>query len=386
MLSRTSVLISGAGVAGPALAFWLCRYGFDVTVVETAPRPRTGGYAVDFRGEVHLGLLRRMGLLDRLRELRTEPVAPRFVDEHGATKFVLPAEWAAGALEVRRGDLSRLLIEESGAEYVHGDSIRSLHDDGDGVHVEFGHAPARRFDLVAGADGMHSNVRALVFGPESRYRTYLGYQVAGWQLPGDAGRQTLAHSQPGRYAGISGNNAYLLFASERDTDADPKRQLREAFAGMGWLVPSLLATLDDAEDLYFDSISRIDVEPWSRGRVVLVGDAACGATLGGRGTGTALVAAYVLAGELARGEHRVAFERYERMVRGYATRCQEGGAETAAVLAPPTAAALAERDAAFADVSATAERIEDGVDVTEDIDLPDYCAAAVSRSDCQSRK
>ncbi|MBB4891743.1 2-polyprenyl-6-methoxyphenol hydroxylase-like FAD-dependent oxidoreductase [Streptomyces olivoverticillatus] len=353
-LKGKKVLISGASIAGPALAYWLGRHGFEVTVVELAPSLREGGQAVDFRGDTHLTVLERMGVLDDLRRLRTGGSPMVFVDEQGKTGLRLPADFAGGDIEVLRGDLARVLYEHSlpYADYVFGDSISELRQDADGVHVRFRSGGARTFDLVIGADGLHSNVRRLAFGPEEQYVSHLGYYAATWSLPNypglGFGEGSVGVNVPGRYASVGTDNrnpetarAFCVFAADRLTydrhdQEQQKAIIAEAFAGVGWDVPRLLATLNDADELYFDSISRADVPNWSNGRVALVGDAACGATIGGMGTGTGIVAAYVLAGELAAadGDHATAFARYEHVLREYAQGCQKGGDRTGKFLAP----------------------------------------------------
>jgi len=370
------VLISGASIAGPALAYWLGRYGFRPTIVEIAPALRTGGNAVDFRGPLHLGVLGRMGVLDALRAVQTGGTAMRFVDDAGARLMEWPAGLAGGELEVLRGDLARILCEAGGdrTEYLFGDSVAAMRETAGGVDVTFASGLERTFDLVIGADGVHSAVRRLTFGPSDRFVKHLGYYVAGWEVPNEWAltrdpsnhpahhpNQTkvmLLHSAPGRTAGVGGDhqhpsraNAFFVFASPRLTydrhdPAEQKAILRDRFAGMGWLTPRLLAHLDTAPDLYFDQICRVDNPSWTRGRVALVGDAACGATIGGQGNGTAVVSAYVLAGELAAagGDHRVAFPRYEQRIGRFARGTQKGGDTTGRFLAPRTARGIRMRD------------------------------------------
>jgi 2-polyprenyl-6-methoxyphenol hydroxylase-like FAD-dependent oxidoreductase len=357
------VLISGASIAGPALAYWLGRYGFEPTIVEIKPELRSGGNAVDFRGPLHLGLLRKMGpVLGELQKVQTYGTAMRFVDEHGERLMEMPSDFAGGDLEVRRGDLSRILCAAAGdkTEYLFGDSIATMTETRDGVDVTFASGLRRRFDLVIGADGVHSIVRRLTFGPESRYVKHLGYYVAGWDLPNEWGltRDWRAYNEPGLMASISGDerdparaSAFVAFASpridyDRHDTAAVRRIIRERFGRLGWETPKLLARLDDAADLYFDQICRVDIRPWSTGRVALVGDAACGATIGGQGNGTALVAAYTLAGELAaaHGDHTVAFGRYEQRIADFAKGTQKGGDTTGRFLAPRTARGLRVRN------------------------------------------
>ena len=397
-MENGNVLISGASVAGPALAYWLGRYGFRPTVVEVAPRLRGGGYAVDFRGSAHLTVLRRMGLLDELRSLQTGGTPLRFVDERGRPQLHLPAEFAGGEVEILRSDLTRLLYERSrqGAEYVFGDSIAAMTDTPDGVQVTFERGPTRLFDLVIGADGLHSNVRRLVFGNEAAYVTHLGYYLAGWDLPNDLGlsRDTLLYNVPGRLASVGPHphdpaiaSTLFLFAADRidydrhDLDQQ-KRLLVDTFDDLGWEVPRLLASLGGASELYFDSISRVDLTPWSTGRVALVGDAACGATLGGMGTGTAVVAAYVLAGELASagGDHRAAFPRYEQALRRYAEQCQKGGDRTGAFLAPRTRRGIRLRNRLLNRRVLLNLMLKAGRQVSGKISLPDYPAALAPAS------
>jgi 2-polyprenyl-6-methoxyphenol hydroxylase-like FAD-dependent oxidoreductase len=357
-----SVLVSGASIAGPALAYWLGRHGFRPTIVEIAPALRTGGNAVDFRGPVHLGLLERMGVLEALREVQTGGTAMRFVDVAGRRTMEMPADFAGGDIEILRGDLSRILCAAGAehTEFLFGDSIAALAEHRGGVDVTFASGRRRTFDLVIGADGVHSNVRRLTFGPEQQYVRHLGYYVAGWPMPNHLGlgRDTLGYNTPGRLASIGGDHrdparaeAFVAFASpaltyDRHALDAQKDLVREHFADLGWEVPRMLAALDEAGDLYFDQICRVDIEPWSRGRVALLGDAASGATLGGMGNGTALIAAYTLAGELAAagGDHTVAFPRYEDRIGAFARRAQKGGASAGRFLAPRTAHGLAIRN------------------------------------------
>ncbi|MFG2039492.1 FAD-dependent monooxygenase [Dactylosporangium sp. NPDC048998] len=334
-MKHTTVLISGASIAGPALAFWLARYGCTVTVVERAPALRPGGQAVDFKGETHRTVLSRMGILDDVRALQTGGHDQTIVDAAGRALAVIPGEFSGGEVEIRRGDLSRLLYDRTAndCEYLFGDSVTSLTDTPGGVHVTFAAAAPRTFDLAIGADGIHSNVRRLAFGPERDYVRFLGHYYALVELGVDG--DPVMYNEPGRMAALGGPKAPALFVFAspelRYDRYDPESQkdvLRAAYRGGSWRIPELMARLADATDVYLDSISRAEVPAYSKGRVALLGDSAYGNTLGGFGTGLAVVGAYVLAGELrtAGGDHRAAFAAYESAFRGYARVARQGNA------------------------------------------------------------
>lgn len=359
------VLISGASVAGPALAFWLGRAGFEVVVVERAPALREGGYAVDFRGTAHFGVLEKMaGVLPRLRALETGGGAMRFINERGRTTMFLPAEFAGGELEVRRADISHAIVAETkgNVTYRFGDSVAALVQHPDRVDVTFESGGTESFDFVFGADGIHSNVRRLAFGDQP-FERFLGYYIASWDIPGHSAPADASElcNVPGRMIGVTpaGRDGtppgvMAIFASEelayprRDIERH-KETLRKVFGGMGWRVPELLATLDKADDVFVNTISRATVPHWSTGRVALIGDAAGGTSIGGMGTGTAIVAAYILAGELTGNpdDFAGAFARYQARVEPYAAACSKNGESSGNFLAPGSATTLFLRNAMF---------------------------------------
>ncbi|MGK5739336.1 FAD-dependent monooxygenase [Micromonospora sp. URMC 103] len=336
----TKVLISGASVAGPALAYWLHRHGFTATIVERAPALRTGGQAIDVRGAA-LDVVDRMGLLGALRAAKTHMRGMSMVDGEG-NELMRSTEHAISSgrldsddIEVLREDLTALLHERTSGttEYLFGDSIATLDQDDRGVRVTFERAAPRTFDLVVGADGLHSTVRRLAFGPETAILHHLGTYLsvfttenflglADWQVwfrEGDLGGGIYPARHNTELRVNLGFMAEPIAYDHRDLDAQ-RRLVAERFAGMRWEVPRLLDDMWKAPDFYFDAMAQVRLDSWSRGRIALLGDAGyCASPLSGQGTSLALVGAYLLAAELAAadGDHVVAFARYERRMRPF---------------------------------------------------------------------
>jgi len=359
-----SVLISGGGIAGASLAYWLGVSGYAVTVVERAPGLRTSGAApVDFRGD-QLALLERMGVLGDIQACQTGMGDQTVIDASGRRLSTFPSVLFSGDVEIERGDLARILYDRSAgaAEYVFGDHITDITQDADGVDVTFAHSAPRRFDLVVGADGMHSAVRRLAFGEESQFRHDLGLAIAGFDVPNtfalDHGG--LIYNEPGRLVMVTSGrdraraSVGLMFAASlpdydwRDTDGQ-KRIVAEHFAGVGWQAPALLAALREAPDLYFDTVGQIRLDHWSTGRLVLLGDAAWCTGPGGNGTGHAMLGAYTLAGELALagGDYAAAFRRYEQIMRPPVAKSQKNAAGAGRFLTPATERKIRNRNRTF---------------------------------------
>jgi 2-polyprenyl-6-methoxyphenol hydroxylase-like FAD-dependent oxidoreductase len=335
-----SILISGAGIAGPTLAYWLDRYGFDVTLVERAPRPRTGGYIIDFWG-LGYDVADRMQVVRALQETAYKVQELRLVDAEGRRVGGFGAgvfrQLTGGRyLSLPRSALAKLLYDviAERCPIIFGDSIRELVQTDAGVDVSFERAPGRHFDLVIGADGQHSVVRKLAFGEEDRFERYLGYAVAAFEgkqyRPRDQNVYVsygLPGKQVARFALRDDDTLFLLVFTASSPPAVPahdtraqKAYLHVEFDGAGWECGRILDALDRCDEIYFDRVSQIHLRRWSHDRVALVGDAAAAPSLlAGQGAALAMTAAYVLAGELARarGDHRKAFARYEAMLREF---------------------------------------------------------------------
>ena len=346
-MTDVRVLVQGASIAGPALAHWLRRQGAAVTVVEQTPRLRPGGQAVDARG-VAKEVIRRMGLESEVRAACTDTAGAYVVDADGSVLETHRADDHGGdgyiaEIEILRGDLAQVLYDDTcdTVEYVFGDRIAELTQDADGVDVTFARGDRRRFDLVIGADGLHSALRGMVFGPRERYVRHLGLVLAYYSVPNEFGldRWMLDCQEPGRSAGLrpiqDATRAIAMFSfsaaesavNHRDVESQ-KRLLRERMAGFGWLTERILAQLDDTPDFYLDQVAQVVMDRWSRGRVGLLGDAAFSASpMSGGGTGLALVGAYMLAGELASAgwDPEAGFAGYEGRMRDYVDANQEIG-------------------------------------------------------------
>ncbi|KYF69888.1 FAD-dependent monooxygenase [Sorangium cellulosum] len=350
------VLVSGASVSGLTVAFWLARHGFAVTVVERAPHLRPGGHALDVRGPA-LEVAERMGILATLRDRSTRLTGISVVDSAGQEIFRSTESTLTGGrldspdVEILRDDLCHVLHEAVGTqvEYLFADSIASLTQDGSGVDVTFVTAAPRRFELVVGADGLGSGVRRIAFGPDEQFvRAFGDLHIATFGMPNFLGleRWQVMYQQPDSVGALVMGlrkdvdaRTYLGFNAPkkinhdfRDIDAQ-KRLIADRVAGAGWVIPQIVEHMLRATDFHFYSLSQVRMSSWSRGRIVLVGDAGYAVSLGtGQATSVAMVGAYVLAGELAMHKDDLVggIAAYEGGLRAYVVRNQDIALEQSA--------------------------------------------------------
>jgi 2-polyprenyl-6-methoxyphenol hydroxylase-like FAD-dependent oxidoreductase len=343
------VLISGAGIAGLTVAYWLRLYGFSPTIVERAPSLLTGGYKIDVRGTA-LQVLRRMRIHDAVVAASTDMQGALLVDRDGKVINKMSGD-AFGHrvgedVEIVRGTLCQILMDNvSEAEFIFGDSIQAISQYSDRVQVEFTKNSPREFDLVIGADGLHSNVRGIVFGDESRFVRELGLYLCVYTVSNylNLDRLEMQYSELGRVAAIwssrgdANTKACFGFAApsihiDLQDRAQQQQVLTNVYKGIGWEVPRLLEMMFGAPDFYFDAAAQIRMPHWSQGRAVLVGDAGyCASPMSGQGTSLALIGAYVLAGELAAasGAYQTAFHQYEKEMRPFVMLNQALGIKSA---------------------------------------------------------
>jgi 2-polyprenyl-6-methoxyphenol hydroxylase-like FAD-dependent oxidoreductase len=397
------IAINGAGIAGPTLAYWLAEAGHEVVLVEHASHLRSGGYVVDFWG-VGFDIAEKMGLMPRVMEQGYAVKEVRLVDAKGRRCGGFPVEvfrrlTSSRFTSVRRSDLSATIYAAIAGrvETIFGDSIAALDEHARGVRVQFDRGESREVDLVVGADGLHSRIRKLAFGPDATFEVPLGYHVAAFETVGYRPREDLvyvSHAVPGRQVSrfsMRDDRTLFLFVfsdeyvgAETPNDANAqKRTLRRAFGGAGWECGRILEALDDAQELYFDRVSQIRMQKWTKRRTALVGDAAaCVSLLAGEGTGLAMAEAYVLATEINRrgDDYTDAFARYERLMMPFLAKKQQAAAKFASSFAPRTRIGIAFRNVVtgLLRIPAVADFFV-GRSLRDDIVLPDYRSNASSQ-------
>jgi 2-polyprenyl-6-methoxyphenol hydroxylase-like FAD-dependent oxidoreductase len=389
------VIINGAGIAGPTLAWWLNRSGHEVTLVEQSPSLRRGGYIIDFWGTGY-DIAERMGALPQILERGYQVKEVRFVNRHshkvgGFSVDIFHRLTNNRFTSVRRSDISSVIFDSFGdnVETIFGDSVRAIDEQGDKVHVSFDHAPSRDADLVIGADGLHSRVRQIAFAPETDLEVPLGYHVAAFEIDGYTPRDELVfitYGLPGRQISrfaMREDKTLILCVFRNEymptqdgvSNADHKSTLRHIYSELGWECDRILEAMSEAPDVYFDSVSQIRMDHWTRGRTALAGDAAaCVSLLAGEGTGLAMTEAYVLAAELARSTSIAdAFTAYEKRMMPFVAAKQRSAAKFASSFTPTTALGVTFRNLVtrVLGIHAVAEWFI-ARDLRDDIELPDF--------------
>ena len=361
------IAICGAGIAGPTLAYWLQRGGHQPTLIEKAPHLRTGGYLIDFWG-IGYEVAQRMGLEPTLQDIGYQVEQVRLVDRRGRTAASFSVDgfrrMAQGRyVSLTRGDLAAAIYGSIGpqVETIFDTTVTAIADDGDSVQVTFTQGEPREFDLLIGADGLHSTVRDLVFGPQRQFERDLGYVVAACEVSGYRPREELvyvSYTTPGKQVArfaLRGDRTLFLFifAAEHlpgpvpHTLAERKLALRRVFGDAGWESARILDAVEGVPEIYFDRVSQIRMPQWSQGRVMLLGDAAsCVSLLAGEGTGLAMTEAYVLASELhrAQGDYQAAFRQHEQQLRPFIAGKQAAAGRFAASFVPRTRSAIWRRN------------------------------------------
>jgi 2-polyprenyl-6-methoxyphenol hydroxylase-like FAD-dependent oxidoreductase len=341
-------------------------------MVESAPKLRTGGYIIDFWG-AGFDIADRMGLVPELLEKGYVLKELRVVDRNGKRVASFPVEsfnriTHGRYVSIPRSELSASIFGkiQNQTEAIFGDSIAAIEQGHDGVRVKFERGGTRDFDIVVGADGLHSRVRELVFGPEKQFESYLGLKAAAFQAQGYTPREDLAYvmytevgKQIARFTMRGDTTLFFLTFADRDPSIPEGIQsqralLRDRFESKDWECTQILEALCASKALYFDRVSQIrmdaEADLWSRGRVTLVGDSAsCVSLLAGQGSALAMVAAYILAGELHRskGDFSAAFSRYEELFGPFVRKKQQAALGFAGTFAPKSKTAIFLRNQVF---------------------------------------
>jgi len=344
-MDNKNILISGAGIAGTTLAFWLKKFGFNPTIIESSPELRKSGYAIDFMGAGY-DVAEKMEIISALKEVDINFSKLIFVDnnnkEKGSMNYEKIKKFLNGrAFTLLRSDLAKVIYQslDKDVEIIFGDTITQINHNEKEVSVTFKSGKARNFDLLVGADGLHSNVRNLVFGNETQFEKFFGYYTSSFTIDnfslGDNAfsmynvpcKQVAVYSK-----GKTQTTTFFIFTSPEKLsyqyhDVEKQKQiLKTVFENSGWKCPELLSQIGSTTDFYFDTVSQIKMDNWHKGRITLVGDAGyCPSLLSGKGSTLAMVGAYILAGELkqAKGDYKTAFEQYEMMFKPFMEKKQK---------------------------------------------------------------
>ncbi|CAN5763492.1 FAD-dependent monooxygenase [soil metagenome] len=355
-MNNENILISGAGIAGTALAFWLKKFGFNPTIVESAPKLREGGHAIDFMGAGY-DVAEKMGIIPALEKADFNISNIAFVDKDNNEKGSMNYQQVKKSLNNRafsflRSDLAKVIYNslDKETEIIFDNTINKIEQDEEKVIVTFKTGVTRSFDLLVGADGLHSNVRNLIFGNESQFEKYYGYYTSSFTIENfsDKGKAFSMLNVPNKQVAVYSINekkaaTFFIFTSSEKLNYEhhdiqkQKQILKNEFMNVGWKCPELLSKIDTTSDFYFDSVSQIKMEHWSKGRISLVGDACdCPSLLSGKGSTLAMVGAYILAGELklANGNYEIAFEEYENILKPFMEKKQKSAQSFAKSFVP----------------------------------------------------
>lgn len=368
-MNNKNILISGAGIAGVTLAFWLKKFGFNPTIIEISPTLREGGYAIDFMG-AGFDVAEKMNIISDLEKADLNISNVAFVDKDNNEKGSMNYQKIKKVLKNRaftilRSDLAKIIYKslDKETEFIFGDTIKKIEQDEEKVLVTMKIGLTRRFDLLVGADGLHSIVRKLIFGDESQFEKYYGYYTSSFTIDNFAkkGRAFSMFNVPNKQVAVYSIKeekvaSFFIFTSAEKLDYEhhdiekQKQILKNEFLNVGWKCNDLLSKIDTTTDFYFDSISQIKMEQWSKGRVSLVGDACyCPSLLSGKGSTLAMVGAYILAGELklANGNYKTAFEEYEKLLKPFMEKKQKSAQSFAKSFVPKSNFGIWLRNQAF---------------------------------------
>ncbi|MVM40544.1 FAD-binding monooxygenase [Spirosoma sp. HMF3257] len=336
MSMTKSVLISGASIAGLTMAYWMRQYGYKVTVIEIGPAPRMGGSPIDVRGD-SLDTARRMGVLDAIKAAKLQTKGLEFMNADGEVEGMMRVE-EIGAIrpgddtEIRRDDLVNILYgnAKDGISYRFNNRIIALTQSEDQVSVTLSDGSINLYDFVIGADGIHSGVRKLVFGPEEQFSHFLNFYFSVFPVDVRLGKKNYGqmYTTPTNLVMVYLYNedcadGFLAFRvnekinyNRNDIEAQ-KRIVIEAFKDIGWKVPQLIDELKNADAFYFDQGCQIKMPTWTNGRVALIGDAGYAPAFPtGMGSTLAIQGATVLADAMAEvADYKVAFQKYNETFR-----------------------------------------------------------------------
>lgn len=393
-MKKLKILVSGASIAGLTSAYWLNKKGFEVTIVEKASKIRGGGYPIDVRGSA-INIVKMMGIYEELKAQNLNNMKFKILDNDNSviSQFTDATMKANEDIEIPRGDLTTALykcVEENDINLIFNDSIKTMNHLDNGVEIELESGKQGSYDLVVGADGIHSNTRKLTFGEESQFTNYLGHCFTGFTVENylDMYKEGMIYSEPGRTAIMYATknkesvHAFLIFSDEEEPSVNHrdieghKKLVKDKFKDVGGIAPYLLETLEQNEDIYFDTTTQIIMDQWAKNRAVLVGDAAHAPSfLTGQGSSLAMIGAYILADELEKNNSiKDAFIAYEKYMKPFAEINQNAVEnDGSSILYPKNDEEIEKRNAILKQMENITEEnmgSQDLIDITRVIDYP----------------